>query len=88
MGILNGQILAMTAHIQSEATNRGYAFFTLGALSSPKAPFSLNTLLTSTTPFGTNFSLDGLHPSAAGSTLLAKAAAHALNVTYDLGIPE
>jgi hypothetical protein len=88
MGILNGQILAMTAHIQSEATNRGYAFFTLGALSSAKAPFSLNTLLTSTTPFGTNFSLDGLHPSAAGSTLLAKAAAHALNVTYDLGIPE
>jgi len=57
-------------------------------LSSPKAPFSLNTLLTSTTPFGTNFSLDGLHPSAAGATLLAKAAAHALNVTYNLGIPE
>jgi hypothetical protein len=88
MGILNGQILAMTAHIQSEATNRGYAFFTLGALSSTKAPFSLNTLLTSTTPFGTNFSLDGLHPSAAGATVLAKAAAHALNVTYNLGIPE
>ena len=88
MGFLNGQIAAMTAHIASEATHRGYAFFTLGALSSPKAPFSLNTLLTSPTPFGTNFSLDGLHPSAAGSTVLAKAAAHALNVTYDLGIPE
>ncbi len=88
MGILNGQIQMMTAHIASEATNRGYAFFTLGVLSSPKAPFSLNTLLTSPTPFGANFSLDGLHPSAAGSAVLAKAAAHALNVTYDLGIPE
>jgi hypothetical protein len=88
MGILNDQIQRMTAHIQSEATNRGYAFFTLGAISSAKPTFSLGALLTSPTPFGTNFSLDGLHPSAAGSFLLAKAAAHALNVTYNLGIPE
>lgn len=33
------------------------------------------------------FSLDGLHPSAAGQTILARAAAQALNDTYGLGIP-
>jgi len=63
----------------------------LGALADaagPKPPFSLAVLLQSPTPFGPLFSLDGLHPSAAGSRVLAKAAAHALNVTYNLGIPE
>ena len=87
MGLLNAQIGMMTGHIQSEADKRGYAFFTLGAISTPKAPFSLTTLLTSPTPFGPLFSLDGLHPSAAGSALLARAAAKAINDKYNLGIP-
>ena len=33
-------------------------------------------------------SLDGFHPSAAGQTVLADAAARAINARYRLGIPE
>jgi len=44
-------------------------------------------LMTSTTPYGRYISLDGIHPSAAGSTILADAAARALNARYALGIP-
>jgi len=90
MGLVNAQIQAMNVHIQAEAQKRGFAYFTLGALydlPGLKAPFSLVALLQSPTPFGTLISLDGVHPTAAGSKILADAAAHALNVTYDLGIP-
>jgi hypothetical protein len=89
--IVNTQMQAMSAHIQAEAARRGFAYFALGALydrGDIKGPFSLSTLLTSSTPFGSLVSLDGVHPSAAGSRILAQAAAHALNVTYKLGIPE
>jgi hypothetical protein len=91
MGIVNAQIQAMNAHIQAEATNRGFAYFTLGALydrAGLKAPFSLAVLLQSPIPFGTLISLDGVHPTTAGSSILAHAAAHALNAKYNLGIPE
>jgi len=91
LGIVNSVIAAMNAHIQSEAAQRGYAYFSLGALYDRpglKPPFSLGVLLQSPAPFGPLFSLDGVHPSAAGSAVLAAAAAHALNVTYKLGIPE
>ena len=91
LAIVNAQIQAMNAHIQAEASSHGYAYFSLGALydrADLKAPFSLSVLLTSQTPFGPLISLDGVHPSAAGSRILAQAAAHALNVRYDLGIPE
>ena len=90
-GAVNSQLQLMNAHIQAEAASRGYAYFSLGALydrPNLKAPFSLTTLLTSFTPFGLLISLDGVHPSALGSSILAQAAAHALNVTYKLGIPE
>ena len=89
LAIVNGVIAQMNAHIQSEAQKRGYAYFSLGALyDQPKPPFSLVALLQSPTPFGPLFSLDGVHPSALGSGVLAAAAAHALNVTYKFGIPE
>lgn len=91
MGLVNMQIQAMNAHIQSEAQKRGFAYFSLGALydlPGLKAPFSFIALLQSPIPFGPFISLDGVHPTAAGSKILADAAAHALNVTYDLGIPE
>jgi len=90
-GAVNGQLQLMNAHIQAEATSRGYAYFSLGALydrPNLKATFSLTTLLTSITPFGSLISLDGVHPNALGSHILTQAAAHALNVTYKLGIPE
>jgi hypothetical protein len=91
LAIVTAQIQAMNASIQAEASSRGFAYFSLGALydrADLKAPFSLSVLLQSPAPFGPLISLDGVHPSAAGSLILAKAAAHALNVTYNLGIPE
>ena len=91
LAIVNAQIQAMNAHIQAEANSRGFAYFTLGALYDRpdlKAPFSLGVLLGTPVPFGALISLDGVHPTAAGSKILADAAAHGLNVKYNLGIPE
>lgn len=87
---VNTQMRLMTAHIQSEAAARGFAYFPLGALydaKSAKPPFSVLALMTLPTPFGAYFSLDGVHPNAAGQAILARAAAQALNTTYGLGIP-
>jgi hypothetical protein len=87
---VNAQMSQMSAQIQAEAAQRGFAYFALGALydrSDVKGPFSLTKLMTSFAPFGTYFSADGIHPSAAGQTVLARAAAQALNNTYGLGIP-
>jgi lysophospholipase L1-like esterase len=88
--IVDTQMHAMTAHIQSQALQRGFAYFALGTLYDRpglKGPFSLTTLLFSLTPFGPYVSADGIHPSAAGDQILARAAAQALNATYGLGIP-
>lgn len=89
-GAINSQLQLMNAHIQAQATARGFAYFPLGALydtRNAKAPFSVVKLMTSPAPFGPYFSLDGLHPSAAGQAILARAAAQALNAKYNLGIP-
>ena len=42
--------------------------------------------MTSGTPYGPYVSLDGLHPSAAGQTVIADAAARALNATFHMQI--
>src|SRR5205823_13238067 len=89
--IVNNQMHAMTDHIKTEATRRGFAYFELGALydrADLKAPFSVVAMMTTTTPYGPLVSLDGVHPSGAGSAVLARAAAVALNSTYKLGLPE
>jgi hypothetical protein len=87
---VNDLMHRMTAHIQAEALKRGFAYFSLGALydrADIKGQFSAAVLLGTATPYGDYFSLDGLHPSALGQTVLARAAAQALNDTYGLGIP-
>jgi len=87
---VNAQLAAMNAVIRDEATKRGFAYFPLGALYEDvvtKAPFSAVTLMTSSQPYGPYVSLDGIHPTAEGSRVLADAAAKALNDTYHLGIP-
>ena len=87
---VNAHIAAMNTVIQDEARKRGFAYFALGALYEgvvTKAPFNAITLMTSNQPYGPYISLDGIHPTAEGSRILADAAAIALNRTYRLGIP-
>ena len=89
VGIVNDLMHAMTAHIKAEATKRGFAYFELGALydrADIKGTYSVVAQMTSNTPYGSLVSLDGMHPSAAGQTVLAKAAAAALDARYGLGI--
>jgi hypothetical protein len=86
----DAQFAAMNAIVRAEAASHGFAYFALSALyegAVTKAPFNAVTLMTSAQPYGPYISLDGLHPTAEGSRVLADAAARALNDTYRLGIP-
>jgi lysophospholipase L1-like esterase len=47
----------------------------------------VSNLLFSSQPFGPYISLDGIHPSASGQSLLASAAVKAINTKYGLAIP-
>jgi lysophospholipase L1-like esterase len=88
MTAINARMAQMNAYIQAKATDMGFAYFSLSALYDlPKGPFNMYDVLFSNTPFGPNISLDGVHPSAAGQTILANAAVQAINATYGLGIP-
>jgi len=87
---LDAQFAAMNAIIRAEAEAHGFAYFALSALyevANTKPPFSAITMLTSPQPFGPLVSLDGLHPSAEGSRVLAEAAAAALAAQYNMVFP-
>jgi hypothetical protein len=87
VSVVNDQMHAMSAHIRSEATRRGFAYFELGALydrTDIKGAYSAVAQLTTASPYGPLVSLDGVHPSAAGARILAEAAAAALTATYGL----
>lgn len=87
MAAINDRMAQMNSHIQAKATQRGYAFFKLAALYDlPKGSLSMYNVLFSSNPFGSSFSLDGVHPSAQGQAILADAAVQAINSTYKLGI--
>jgi hypothetical protein len=84
---INTRMAQMNSHIQQKASENGYAYFTLGALYDLSKPtLNLSSVLFSNTPFGSNISLDGVHPSAAGQGILADAAVSAINSKYKLGI--
>jgi len=53
----------------------------------PKINFNLVDVLFSNSPFGANISLDGVHPSAQGQSILAAAAVQAINARYGVTIP-
>lgn len=77
-------------HILGQAKRRGWAYFRLEALygiPGLKGPFSVVQLMTSFQPYGPLMSLDGVHPSAQGQSILADAAARAINDRYRLGLP-
>lgn len=87
---LNDIIKAIDTYIATQATTRGWAFFRLDALfgrTDLKAPFSVAALMTTATPYGPLMSLDGFHPSAQGQTVLADAAARAINEKYRTTLP-
>ena len=84
---INNRMAQINAHIQSKAVDNGYAYFTIGSLYDlPKGSLDLYNVLFSSSPFGANFSLDGVHPSAKGQAILADAAVQAINGRYKLGI--
>ena len=85
---INARMAQMNARMQAKATENGYAYFSLDAVYGlPKPSFNVTNLLFSNNPFGTYISLDGVHPSAAGQSLLASAAVKAINATYGVSIP-
>jgi lysophospholipase L1-like esterase len=84
---VNNQLVQMSDHIRAQAAARGYAFVELEVLYGiAKPPFSVVSVMTSGTPYGPNISLDGLHPAAAGHTIIANAALQAIDERYALGI--
>jgi hypothetical protein len=83
------------AHISSEATARGYAYFDINppllALVAngtiPRFPNIAPALVGQSVGFGTMFSLDGFHPSSLAHQLIADGAATAINATYGTTLP-
>jgi lysophospholipase L1-like esterase len=85
---INARIAQMNAHVQAMASENGWAYFNLDPVYSlPKPTFRVTDLLLSNQPFGPYMSLDGVHPSAAGQSLLASAAVAAINLKFGLAIP-
>jgi hypothetical protein len=84
--MVNSILAQMADHQKQQAEALGYAFFSLNELYGRpdlKPPvYSVISQLTSAHPYGPYISLDGLHPSPLGQSILAKAAAQALNKAY------
>ena len=88
MSTINALMARMNTHIQTRASENGWAYSSLSSLYDlPKVSFNLWDVLFSNTPFGPNISLDGVHPSAQGQAILATAAAQAINAKYGVAIP-
>ena len=88
MTAINARMAQINAHIQAKASDNGYAYFSLDALYGlPKIKFNLGDVLFSNQPFGPYISLDGVHPSTLGQSVLADAAVQAINARYGVTIP-
>lgn len=88
MEFLNALGEQMSDEIERHAEENGYAHFALGVLydkSKEDVPFDLQQYLTSAEPYGKWISLDGVHPSADGHRVLARAARVAIQQTYGTG---
>ncbi len=85
IALVNTQLAQMNLHIRSEAKRVRFAHFELEELYGKpdlKAPFNVVAFMTSAEPYGPYFSLDGMHPSAAGQAVIADAAARAILRRY------
>jgi hypothetical protein len=85
---INGMLAQMDDHIRDQATARGYAYWTIGALYDRRdlkpAKYSVASQLASSLPYGLYTSLDGVHPNPLGSAVLAVAAAQGINARYGM----
>jgi lysophospholipase L1-like esterase len=91
IAFLNNLVEQMSDFVESKAAENGYAFFSLGVLyneSKEDVPFDLEAYLKSNAPYGELISLDGVHPSAKGQSVLARAARRAIERTYGTGKSE
>lgn len=87
---VNTLLAELDGYIARQAQRRGWAYFRLQALyglPGLKPPFSVGQLMTTFQPYGPLISLDGVHPSGEGQTILADAAARAINARYRLNLP-
>ena len=94
---LVGAVTAYNAFISQQATAHGWAYLdpnptldSLRALPQPNTvvrPFPLIGQPCSANPFGTGFSCDAVHPSAATQKLIAQKLRAAINASYGTSIP-
>ena len=88
---LNALAAQMSDYIEGKAAENGYATFSIGSLydrSKDDVVFDLESYLKSNNPYGDLISLDGVHPSAKGQTVLARNARQAIQRTYGTGQPD
>lgn len=92
---LRTAVAGYNAHIQAEATARGWAFVdvnppllqAVGLGIIPPFPDLSQALSGGNVGFGPLFSLDGVHPSTMAHRLVADSVASAINATYSTSIP-
>jgi len=95
-GNIVAAVTAYNQHIQTEATNRGYAYFDInGPLNAALAdsllirrfPDFVPALGGGNVTFGSYFSLDGFHPSSLANQAIADGIAAAINAHYGTSLP-
>ena len=91
---LVGAFLAYNAHIAAQATAHQWAYLdpnptldSLRTVATAVRPFPRLGQPCSANPFGTAFSCDGVHPSAASQKLIAQKLREAINAAYSTAIP-
>jgi len=91
---LSSSVTAYNAYISSQATARGWAYVnpntaldSLRTIATAVRPFPLIGQPCTANPFGTAFSCDAVHPSAATHRLLAEKLRQAINTAYTTAIP-
>jgi lysophospholipase L1-like esterase len=91
---LSSSVTAYNAYISSQATARGWAYVnpnttldSLRTIATAVRPFPLIGQPCSVNPFGTAFSCDAVHPSAATHRLLAEKLRQGINTAYTTAIP-
>jgi lysophospholipase L1-like esterase len=91
---LVGAVTAYNAHISAQATAHSWTYYdpnvaldSLRQVPTAVRPFPALGAACSTNPFGTAFSCDGVHPSAATHRLIATKLRDAINAAYGTAIP-